>query len=237
MDVPDVASKLKQDFAAFALGVECPSDCVFCDGTRVTFDGWRWRSASVLVDDEVVFLDGVQCATPGCRRSWTLRPPGLLPRRHFQAGLVAHATSGYLFDAAASQAQIAAEHTCSRRSLGRWLGYVGQVAAPADLERHLCAASDAPVLVQTPPVAAVARKATTVAGRARLTRAALCLVLFEALGAALHLPPPGFGAVLQLALADRDRVTTYARPAIPVLARRPAGALLAFLGCEHRRPG
>ncbi|HEY3358359.1 MAG TPA: hypothetical protein VGQ83_34240 [Polyangia bacterium] len=239
MDVPDAASKLKEELAAFAVAAPLPPTCVFCGATHVTYDGWRHRSLSLLVAGHPVYLDSIPCRRvrcAGCDHGWTLRPPGVLPRRHFQACVVAQATSQYLFDAAAAQEHVATAHGCSRRTLGRWLGYVGQVAAPADLERHVCAASEAPVLVQTPAVAALARKAASPPARARLTLAALCLVLFEALGAAWHLPPPGFGAVLQLALAERDRVTTYAAPAIPVLARRPGGPLLAFLGCEHRRP-
>jgi hypothetical protein len=155
----------------------------------------------------------------------------MLPRRHFQACVVAQATSQYLFDADVVQERVAAAHGCARRTLGRWLGYVAHVAAPADLERQLCVASEAPVLVKTPAVAAVARKALTVARRAVLSLSALCLVLFEALGAALRLPPPGLGAVLQLALADRDRVTTYAAPVIPDLARRLSGMVLALRRC------
>jgi hypothetical protein len=238
MDVPDVATKLKQQLAAFAATVLPPLECVFCGGARVTYDGWRHRSLSLLSDGHVQYLDRVpcrrvQCAAAGCGRGWTVRPAGMLPRRHYQACVVAQATSQYLFDAEAAQEHVAAAHGCARRTLGRWLTYVGQVAAPADLERHLCAASEAPVLVQTPAVAAVERKAPTAARRAVLTLAALCLVLFEALGAALHLPPPGLGAVLQRAIADRDRVTTYAAPAIPDLARRPGGTVLALRGCGY----
>lgn len=190
----------------------------------------------MLLADEVVFLDEVCCrrlrCAGGCGRRWTVRPAGLLPRRHYQACVVAQATSQYLLGADASRQQVAAAHRCSRRTLGRWLDYLGVLVAPAELERQVCAASEAPLLVETPVVPALARKARSTAGRTRLVLAALCLVLFEALAAALRLPPPGLGTLLQLVIADTDRVTTYQRPAIPDFARRLAGTVLAFRGCE-----
>jgi hypothetical protein len=57
---------------------ERPSECPFCDGARVWFDGWRVVFCVVLLDgaghrfDDGLSLQRVACAT--CDTSWTLRP-------------------------------------------------------------------------------------------------------------------------------------------------------------------
>ena len=163
----------------------------------------------------------VKCAS--CEVSWTLRPPGLAPRRQFQLCVVARAASRYLFGDASSLSTVAVEHSCSPRSLGRWLGWIAGLASPAGLERHLVATLDAPVLVPLRNVAGLELKATTPARRRRLTRAAPVLVLLEALGRATGAEPPGLRGVLERVVAGRDRVTTEARPRVPELAARQAG--------------
>lgn len=125
--------------------------------------------------------------------------------------MVARAASRYLFGARASLPAIAAEHGCSPRSLGRWLGWIAGLASPAALQRRLVAALDAPLVVPMRDVAGLDRKATTPTRRRQLTRAAHVLVLLEALGSATGAEPPGLRGVLE------------ARPPFPEFAARQAG--------------
>lgn len=220
--------KLKQEWQAFYANAAKPACCIFCSGWRVWWNGWRQRTASVLIDEQVVHVDAVacrlvKCGNPQCGRSWTLRPPGLAPQRHYQLCVVARAASSYLFDQAATQEQIAASTGCARRTIRRWLGWVAGIASAEDLLRHLLEASDVPEIPPMQGVAAVARKARTAARRSMLESAARVLCLLEALGQALYLPPPGLQAVVERLLAGRSRLTTDHSPRILEFARRHLG--------------
>src|SRR6516162_9788899 len=74
-------------------GVARPAQCVFCDGERVWFNGWRQILVTLLVDGQPhrladwLPLQRVRCAQPPCRRSWTLRPPWLYPHRSLEPDL------------------------------------------------------------------------------------------------------------------------------------------------------
>lgn len=218
---------LKQEWETFYANAAKPAACIFCDGSPVWWNGWRQRTASVLIDEQVVHVDAVacrlvKCGDSHCGRSWTLRPPGLAPQRHYQLCVVARAASTYLFDPAATEDQIAGSTGCARRTIRRWLGWLAGIASPEDLLRHLLEASDVP---QAPlqEVAALERKAGSAARRAVLESAARVLGLLEALGQALGLRPPGLQAVVERVLAGRSRVTTDQSPRILEFARRHLG--------------
>lgn len=227
MDVHAMARVCKGKWQRFFETVNKPKRCIYCKGKKVSWRGSRTRTASLLVEGpehtEVIYLNDiacrrVKCCNEGCRRSWTLRPPGLFPRRHYQLCVVASATSQYLFAEHASLGAVAAAHTCSARSLGRWLTWEAQIAKPADLQRHLLDVSAAPLLVKARPVAHLARKALDVTRQQTLAIVSAALGLFEALGSALGYEPPGIRSVLETVVGNRDRVTTFKSPAVPELA-------------------
>lgn len=216
---------LKREWQAFYATVAKPGECLFCGGARLWWNGTRQRTASVLVDGQVVHVDAVacrlvKCGEAQCSRSWTLRPPGLAPQRHYQLCVVAQGASTYLFGPDATQDEVAASLGCARRTLGRWLGWLAEIASPADLLRHLVDASDAPEIPPVPQVTALVRKAGTASRRAVLESAARVLCLLEALGQALSLPPPGLRAVVELVLAGRSGLTSGRAPRILDFARR-----------------
>jgi hypothetical protein len=227
MDLAEIARECKQKWQQFFETVNKPEHCIYCKGKKVSWRGSRTRTASVQVEapeyPEVIYLNDiacrlVKCGTEECGRSWTLRPPGLFPRRHYQLGVVASATSQYLFAEHASLEVVAAAHTCSARTLGRWLTWGAQIAKPADLQRHLLDVSEAPLLVKARLVGQLARKALSASRQQILAMAAAVLGLFEALGAALGYEPPGLRSVLEIVVGNRDRVTTFKSPAVPELA-------------------
>jgi hypothetical protein len=107
---------------------ERPSECPFCDGKAVWFDGWR-RAFCLVLDDGSVhrFDDGlplqrVKCAI--CETSWTLRPAFLYPYRSYEPDVVEHAALSYLADPSATYARVAEEHRCSPRSVWRWVEWL-----------------------------------------------------------------------------------------------------------------
>jgi len=221
---------LKREWQAFNATVAKPGQCLFCGGRRLWWNGWRQRTASVLVGEQVVHVEEVacrlvKCGLPSCGRSWTLRPPGLVPQRHYQLCVVARAASSYLFDPEATQEQVAVSMACARRTVGRWLGWLAGIASPADLLRHVVEASDVAEIPPLREVAALGRKARSAARKAVLESAARVLCLVEALGQALSLPPPGLRAVVERVLAGRSGVTTDHSPRILEFARRHLGGV------------
>lgn len=229
MGLPEIVSEFKQKCQQYFETVARPKCCIYCAGAVVHWRGSRLRTASFLVEGEerpqVAYLHGVacrlvECGTAGCGRSWTLRPPGIFPRRHYQLCVVAAATSQYLHQQQAGQEAVAAAYSCSRRSLGRWLLWESHLAKPADLQRHILDVAEAPLLVRTQPVENLAHKAVDASHRQILKAAALVLGLLEMLAAAAGYEPPGLRSVLETVVGNRDRVTTLAEPAVHELARR-----------------
>lgn len=230
MDLPEAVEALRQRWNRFADEVKKPELCGSCSAPRVRWDGYRVRTASVLHDGAVHHVTGVRCRRVdcgACGRSWTLRPPGLAPRRHHQRGVVASAASRYLFEPAATREQVAEAHGCSRRTLGRWLCWLAGLAALSDLQRHVLDAAGEVILPPFREVADLARKAQ-VAGRAVLERAAQVLTLVEQLGSAWGVQPPALGPVLEWVAGPAD-ISTDARPSVPEFARRRLGRPLATL--------
>jgi len=223
--VSQTVEVLKHEWRGFYDQAAKPRRCIFCGGTRLWWNGWRHRTASLLIGEQVVYVDEVacrlvKCGTPGCNKSWTLRPPGLAPQRHYQLCVVAQALSAYLFDPAATLEQVARATGCARRSVGRWITWVAGIATAGELLRHLVAAGGTARVPSLPEVASLALRARDCAHRLILRGAAQVLCLLEALGQALSFSPPGLRAVVEAVVDGRYQATTYARPRILAFARR-----------------
>ncbi len=216
------AEVIAQRWARYYETVEKPRDCIECDDGRVGWNGRRKRSASLVAADELVHVAQMWCRRVKCTRcgtSWTLRPPGLVPHKHYQLCVVARATSEYLWGEHSTLTAVAAAHGCARRTVKRWVCWLAAIADPAALLSKLREAVDAPVVPRASRVAQLVRKARYALGRVVLERAAEVLALCEALGSAWGLEPPGLRAVVERVVANRSGIATYARPLIPELAR------------------
>jgi hypothetical protein len=214
---------------------------MYCGHERIQWNGWRFRTASVLIEERIDYINDirvrrVKCADPGCRKSWTLRPPGLVPRRHFQLGAVAAAGAEYLFGAGASQSRVASILGCCRRSIARMVEWIADLADPAELARAVLEVAGQAVLVAVRPVAELARKGRSEGRRALLERAAQVLGQLEALALSMGLEPPGLASVVEAVCAGRDRVTTYRAPALPEFARRLGWRSGGRLSTHESRP-
>lgn len=200
-----------------------PRRCVYCEHERIWFNGRRKRSATVLTEDgEIVHVPELECPRvkcARCKKSWTLRPPELMARRHYQLSVVAEACGQYLSDADTSLESVAGRVTATRWSVGRWLKWLSEVLDPAELGRRLLAIVGAPILPRAP---AFSRTSRCTERTMMLERAASVFALTEALAQVLGREPPGLSAVVGDAIGPFDRVTTYAAPTIPGLAHRPA---------------
>lgn len=232
MELPEAVEAIRRRWARFAETARLPESCHVCRIVgRVRWDGSRVRTASVRgPEGQTYHLTGIRCRRVdcgACSKSWTLRPPGLAPRRHYQREVIASATSQYLFEPRATRDRVAEAHGCSRRTLGRWLAWLAGLAAVADLQRHVVDATGEAVLPQFRPVTDLARKAHR-AGRGLLERAGQVLTLLEQLGSAWRLQPPALGPVLEWVAGPLDP-STDATPGVPDFARRRLGRPLATL--------
>ncbi len=205
-----------------------PAACVFCGGGRVWRNGSCTRAVQVLVLGVVVHIAEVRirrvvCAQ--CRRGWQVRPPGIVAHRHYQLCVVAEALQRYLFDEKSSLRSVGEALGTTARTIGRWLERVAGAADPAELLRRLGMVGE-PVVPAVPEV----RRPTTDERRAEvLRRAALVVVLLEALASALRLSAPGLRSVVTLVLGDRSDLVTARAPRIPDFAWRRALAPFARL--------
>ncbi|MDI7267937.1 MAG: hypothetical protein QME96_08075 [Myxococcota bacterium] len=215
----DVAERIRQKFRRFYANTPLPCRCPHCGSSRVGCkDNSVLRSASFLVDGEVVYvsdLPGLRVQCHDCGQSWRHRPPGLMPRRHYQLCVVAEGVGAYLFEEGATLSEVARHSHCSRWTVANWLRWLGRIATPADLQARLVELSDTVVLAPLRKVAGLARKASDAAEAIALELAAEVLGLLECLGLAAGLEPPGLRAVVEAVVDNRDRVTTYAAPALP----------------------
>lgn len=179
-----IDGRLEQWYAALSYRGRCPR----CSSMRVWRNGTRHRTATVLEDEQAVFIDDVavrklQCGDCGAR--WTHLPDGLTGRVHYQACVVSRAVARTVLDDA-PRAEIARDHSCHPRTLGRWVARAAAIASPARLARILLAAAGAPVL----PALPVARPSRSARLMALGTRAVAVLVLLEALASLHGLEPP-----------------------------------------------
>jgi hypothetical protein len=150
--------------------------------------------------------------------SWTLRPSGLLPNKHYQACVITSAVQQHVLRGDSLE-RVARDHGCSRRQAGRWPALTAAMADPAVLAAKLVEAVDAVVLPARREIARRLQALRNETRRGVLDRAAQVLALMEALGSALQLEPPGLRAILERFLNGRTDVGTYRRPVIPELAR------------------
>jgi len=227
MTLQQLAAQLKQEIWAAAKSWSLPAQCIHCHGSRL---GWkdcsRTRSLSAWLEGLLVFVDEIpvrRVHCRDCRSSWTLQPPGVLPRKHYQPCVAAQAVSQVVAEPGASQRQVAEELGCSRRQVGRWVDWVGSLASPDDLQARVVEEADAPVVVDQPTLAKRCRQAYTGARQAVLERAARVLALLEVLGCIWGLEPPGLRGVLVHLSEGWQALSSYASPAIPLLAPRPRG--------------
>ena len=221
MNLHKEIDKFKEQWDDYWEGVEKPGSCIFCEGDRLCWNGHRERSASVLIGDNVVYLTGilckrVKCADPECKRSWTLRPPGLMPRRHYQLCVLGHGLAQFFSDSHETLTSVAAAHCCSRRTIGRWLHWVAGIAEPVALIRRLFHVSKEAV-VQT--FAKIYETFRTAPDKIIFSGAVNNFYFLDALGSAEGYAPQGFRGLLESAIANCDRITTYRFPFIPELAR------------------
>lgn len=232
MDLQAEVDALKKRWHEFAETVGRPDGCPICNA-RVWWDGTRTRTASVRLSGKTVHIGGIccrraRCADDGCSHRWCLFPPGLGPRRHFQACVVSEAVQEYLFAPDASQESTAERYECSRRTLGRWVGWLAGLAEPAVIQERILVAQDEPVLAPLRAVTSLFRKTCSEVARKLLETAALVLAHLEALAMARGLEPPGLRSVLETVAPVGARRTTQSRPLLPEFARRRPRV--------HRRP-
>lgn len=222
----EAARTLLARFQLFYRTVQPPPRCPLCDGDHIVRAGSGTRTASVLVDGKVEYLREIPIRRVRCRcckKSWRLRPPGLMPHRHYQLCVVARGAMAALFGGL-SLRKVAARCCCSVWTVARWLRWLAGVTTPANLAARLTEASGAPVLPELPPV----RVPAGASGPLR-TAAAWVLVLLEAIGGALGLEPPGVRAMVEAVLQGRSRHTTYASPEMPDFARIGFGGRLGSI--------
>ncbi len=116
-----------------------PGQCVFCDGERVWFNGWRRVLITLLVDgqphrpDDWVPLQRVRCGRRECGRSWTLRPAWLYPHRSLEPDVAEAAALAYLLPPHATYAAVALAVGCAWITVWRWVGWIAGLVAPAAL--------------------------------------------------------------------------------------------------------
>lgn len=160
----------------------------------------------MLEDEQAVFVDDVpvrklQCGDCGAR--WTHQPEGLTGRVHYQACVVSRAVARTVLDSA-PRAEIARDHGCHRRTLGRWVARVAAIASPARLARVLLAAAGVPIL----PALPVSRPSRSARLMSLGTRAVAVLALLEALASLHGLEPPGLAHASWLVPADVSSTDT-----------------------------
>lgn len=223
MNLQEAVEKFKEEWDRFFETVEKPGSCIFCWCSQIYWNGQRERTASVLIEDKVAYLIDllcrrVKCANGECKKSWTLRPPGLMPRRHYQLCVVAHGTNEFLFHPHSTITSVAHEHQCSRRSVGRWLKWIGEIADPSKLIRRLFFVSKEREVTSKSKISEMIRKAANV-GKKAFQRTTKNFCILEALGMAYRYEPPGFRGMIEAVIANRDCITTYCSPFIPELAQ------------------
>ena len=188
--------RLAQWRAAVSYRGRCPK----CGSLRVWRNGTRHRTASVLDGDEAAFVDDVpvrKLRCGDCRVRWSHLPEGLSARVHYQACVVSRAVVRTVLDGA-PRADIARDHGCHLRTLGRWVARVAAIASPARLARALLAAAGAPVL----PASPVSRPSRSARVMALGTHAVAVLALLEALASLHGLEPPALAHIRWLVPAD-----------------------------------
>ena len=175
-----------------------PVQCVFCDGERVWFNGWRLVLITLMVDGQPhrpadwVPLQRVQCSRAECGRSWTLRPPWLYPHRSLEPDLAEAAAFRYLLDARATYTSVATACRCAWVTVWRWVRWIAALVAPAVLlagAARLGARGGGVDPLVLPHAVPAAARARSTARAQTVVRAAQVLVALALLHRAQPEPP------------------------------------------------
>lgn len=215
MNVQEEAEKLKQQWNQFFEEVKKPCKCI-----KLFWNGRRERTASVLIGDQTVYLIDILCRRTKCsqcKKSWTIRPEGLMPGWHYQLCVVAHAASRFLFDTDATLSKVADIYQCARRTVGRWLKWIAGIAKPSELIRCLFAISKKSMgtIIKVKDI----EKKVAHTGAQPFKRAARNLLILQALARVIGYTGNGFQSMVECAIFNRNGVTTYDDPFIPELAQ------------------
>lgn len=148
---------------------ERPEPCRRC-GAAGWWNGWRTIKNEVVRDAEgaIVVREGVARRRARCSRqgrgcgSWTVYPQDAYPHRVFQLSVVSSAVAAVALGGE-TRTKAAARHQTSRRSVARWVGWIGSLVEVPSLVRF-CACLDPQG--QPPPVLASGKdnRAVTRAG-------------------------------------------------------------------------
>lgn len=217
MNLQEEAEKLKEQWNRIYDNLDKPCECIFCKCVRLYWNGRRERTASVLINDQVVYVTGIWCKRTKCsqcKKSWTIRPKGLMARRHYQLCVVTNAADSFLFDADATLSKVANIYRCARRTVGRWLNWIAGIAKPCQLIGRLRCISEQSVRSIECSVGKVAHTGTK-----PFKRCATNLLALRALAKASGSFADGFQSIFEGIICNRDAVSTYHDPFIPELAR------------------
>lgn len=120
--------------------VERPALCRGC-GARAWWNGSRKVSAVRKIGEQIQYVAEIVRRRARCSlwkscplRSWTVYEQDSYPHRVFGLAVVGCAVSMVVFGNATHSAA-ALVHQCSRRTVGRWKRWVGELADPDELER------------------------------------------------------------------------------------------------------
>jgi len=225
MEEAEAADRLRQVWTGYYHEVARPSECVSCGATRIWWDGSRERAGTGVWEGRAVYVARFSCRRvrcASCGQRWTLLPPGLLPRRHYDLAVAARALAHYVFERGASLAAAAARWSLSARTLGRTRDWVAGLAPTAQLGAWVAERSGEPVVGT---LLAAAERVGDAAGQAVRERAGDVLCLLESLAAAAGLAPPGLASLLPRAVRGRRALAAYRGGSIPADAWRAAAGL------------
>lgn len=233
MGLPEKVQALKDTWTAFCEAVRFPRRCIHCDQLVARPRGRAMRSASVLLDGEVAYLDSfpVRRARCGpCKKSWQVRPPGLTANRHYQLDVVAESMVRYLFRGDPPSQVTQALGVAVSTVLG-WRDQLAGLVEPSLLQRLLVEASGEPLLPTLPELAQRLRLEEKLAAAKRLMaeRAARVLALLELVATAWGLGAPGLQSVVERVVGDRSDLFQGRAPSVPGFRWRgpaPASASL-----------
>jgi len=225
MKITEAVERIKEEWCRYAETARKPAQCIFCAGLRLWWNGKRMRSASILVEGVAVYLSEVlcprvKCGSRDCHKSWTLRPMGLFPQRHYQLCLTAEGVSEYLFNPSSSLEKVAKACTCSERTVCRWVTWTASVTDPPSLEKRILESLGSPMLAPLKTVSKRFQRYCSQGQLSILTRAGQNICFLEALCQARNCEPPGLRGVLTAVVDNRYRLTTYRDPFIPDFAWR-----------------
>lgn len=220
MNVQEEAEKLKQQWNKYFEEVKKPCECIFCKCLKLFWNGRRERTASVLIGNQTEHLVDILCRRikcSQCKKSWTLRPEGLMHKRHYQLCVVTDAASSFLCNPDATLSKIADIHNCARRTIGRWLKWIAGIARPSGLIRRLFTVSTN--CKNWPERVKDIENKVVYTGHGIFKRAARNFLILQAVAEAIGYIENGFQTIIEGAIFNRDGITTYENPFIPELAR------------------